>query len=91
MMKVDDIFSDKSDSIKNYNIYSQNIRDMSMKKMIPLMLLTYIFGDIFLNEEIESVEQSTEKMKLLAESEGSICIDTSEMKYVEGQGESNHK
>ena len=91
MMKVDDIFSDKSDLIKNHNIYSQNIRDMNMEEMIPLMLFTYIFGDIFLNEEIKNEILSTKKMTLLSESEGSICIDTSKMEYVEVDSESNHK
>lgn len=90
-MKVDDIFSDKSVLIKNHDIHSSNIKDVSMEELIPLMLLTYIFGDIFLNEEIKNAIQNTDKMTLLSESEGSICIDTSKMEYVEVDSESNHK
>lgn len=84
-------FLDKSDLIKNQNIHSQNIKDMSMEELIPLMLLVHIFGDVFLNKELETAKQSTDKMKLLVESSGSICIDTSKMEYVEVDSESNHK
>lgn len=45
----------------------------------------------FMEEEIENAEQSTEKMKLLVESSGSICIDVSKMEYVEGNIEGNNQ
>lgn len=88
-MKIDDIVSDKSTLERKQSISSEKLKNMSMEELIPLILLVNIFGDDFLNEEIENAKQSTEKIKLLSESSGSICIDTLKMEYVEN--ESNRK
>lgn len=48
-------------------------------------------GLYLMEQEIEKAEQSTEKMILLSESSGSICIDTSKMEYVEVDSESNRE
>lgn len=81
-MLFDEIFSDKS-ILRKQNISIQELKNMRMEELIPLILLVNIFGYIFLNEEILNTKQSTEKMKLLSESSGYICIDTSKMEYVE--------
>lgn len=74
-MPFDDIFSDKS-ILRKQNISIQELKNMSMEELIPLILLVNIFGYIFLNEEILNTKQSTEKMKLLSESERSIYNGT---------------
>lgn len=45
------------------------------------------YGLCLLNKEIENAKQIQEKMKLVSESTGSICIDTSKMEYVEGNND----
>lgn len=84
-MKIDDVLSDKSILERKRNISSEELKNMSMEELIPLILLVNIFGDVFLNEEIENAKQSTEKMNVLPKSSGSICIDTSKKEYVENE------
>lgn len=90
-MKIDDVFSDKSILERKHNISSEKLKNMSMEELIPFIFLVNIFGYVFLNEEIENTKQSTEKMKLLSESSGSICIDTLKMEYMEENIESNNQ
>lgn len=63
----------------------EEIRKLRPEKWINLCEKAY--GLCLLNKEIENAKQSTEKMKLVSESTGSICIDTFEMKYVEGNND----
>lgn len=81
-MKIDDIISDKSVLEREKNISREELTNMSMEELLTLIFLIHIFGDIFLNEEIENATESKDKMKLSYESTGCICIDTSKMEYV---------
>lgn len=82
-MKIDDVVSNKSILERKRNISSEELKNMSMEELIPLILLANIFGDVFLNKEIKISEQNVEKINVLYKSSGCICIDTSKMEYVE--------
>lgn len=41
----------------------------------------------FLYEEVKNAKQNPEKVKMQYKSQGSICIDTSKMEYVENESD----